>query len=45
MKCCLCGREIIGYGNNARPLKDGICCNDCNILKVIPSRLKRMDRK
>ena len=46
MKCCLCGKEIeiedCGWseGNNAQPLMDGRCCNECNITKVIPERLK-----
>ena len=39
MKCCLCNEEIKGYGNNALPLKDGRCCDSCNIAKVIPARL------
>ena len=38
--CCLCGKEYKGYGNNALPLHDGKCCNECNSLKVIPARLK-----
>lgn len=39
-KCCLCGKEYEGYGNNAQPLKDGKCCNKCNFTKVIPARLQ-----
>lgn len=48
MKCCLCGKEIekeeSGWdqGNNALPLKDGRCCNDCNFTKVIPRRIDNM---
>tara|TARA_Y100000310_G_scaffold338715_1_gene429211 strand:+ start:1654 stop:1806 length:153 start_codon:yes stop_codon:yes gene_type:complete len=48
MKCCLCGKEIEvevngwSEGNNAEPLKDGRCCNDCNASKVIPARLEKM---
>lgn len=42
MKCCLCHKEIEGYGNNAAPVKDGICCSDCNINVVIPNRLNHM---
>ena len=38
--CCLCGKEIRGYGNSALPLKEGLCCDKCNLSKVIPSRLK-----
>ena len=31
MKCCLCGDEIEGYGNNPEPLTDeGRCCDECN---------------
>lgn len=39
-KCCLCGKEFTGYGNNARPVKDGVCCDECNVKVVIPERLK-----
>lgn len=53
MKCCLCGKEIENEihpitgkvfwdkGNNAEPLSDGRCCNNCNETKVIPERLRR----
>ena len=40
MKCCICGRTFNGYGNNARPIKDGQCCNECNDI-VIMERLKQ----
>ena len=41
-KCCLCGEKIIGYGNNPMPLKKGgVCCNKCNLEKVIPERIMR----
>lgn len=40
MKCCICGKEIKGHKHNARPLFDGSCCDDCNIL-VIQERLDR----
>jgi len=40
--CCLCGIEIRDYGNNASPVKDGVCCDDCNRQKVIPARVKQM---
>lgn len=42
MKCCICHKEIEGYGNNAAPVKDGICCSDCNINIVVPNRLNHM---
>ena len=40
MKCCICGKETYGYGNSALPIKNGICCNDCNNKFVIPARLR-----
>ena len=44
--CCLCGVEIKGYGNNALPVKDGGCCDDCNLFKVVPARLSQtLDRE
>tara|TARA_R110000751_G_scaffold1560_4_gene5798 strand:+ start:4480 stop:4746 length:267 start_codon:yes stop_codon:yes gene_type:complete len=44
--CCLCGVEIKGYGNNALPIKDGECCDDCNLFKVVPARLSQtLDRE
>jgi len=38
--CCLCGEQFDGYGNNPAPLKDGVCCDECNAKKVIPARLR-----
>lgn len=38
-KCCLCGEEFEGYGNNPEPLvSEGSCCDRCNAEKVIPAR-------
>lgn len=37
--CCICGEEFDGYGNNAWPVCDGECCDDCNRDEVIPARL------
>ena len=37
-KCVLCGKEFSGYGNNAEPLKKGVCCDECN-QKVILERI------
>lgn len=37
--CSICGREFTGYGNNAEPINDGICCDECNIEAVIPRRM------
>jgi hypothetical protein len=45
MKCCsICGKDYVGFGNNAAPLNDGRCCDDCNARFVVPLRLK-MARK
>lgn len=39
-KCCICGKQIKGFGNNPTPVRaNGVCCNVCNLNKVIPARL------
>lgn len=38
--CVLCKKIFVGYGNNASPLAEGLCCDECNI-NVIKSRLKQ----
>ena len=38
-KCCICGTEFIGYGNNAEPIKKGVCCKMCNARYVMISRV------
>lgn len=41
--CCLCGKQCeCKYGNNAQPVKDGQCCNKCNMSVVIPARIAEM---
>ena len=41
--CCFCGRPFYGYGNNAEPvIKNGVCCDECNLKKVIPARIKQL---
>ena len=37
--CSICGNEFKGYGNNAHPVNDGICCDDCNRRVVLPLRI------
>lgn len=27
--CCICTIPFIGHGNDARPLKEGLCCPSC----------------
>jgi hypothetical protein len=36
--CCLCDGRYTFYGNNAYPLAEGQCCNDCNE-RVVDARL------
>lgn len=41
-KCCLCGKEFTGWGNDPWPVdKDPNheCCDECNERKVIPVRI------
>lgn len=38
MKCSLCGKEIVGYGNSPSPLEGGRCCDECNMKIVMPVR-------
>ena len=38
--CSICGKKYKGYGNNAWPVNNGICCDDCNNHVVIPHRLQ-----
>lgn len=40
--CCICGKVCEGYGNNAEPVKEGICCDKCNEEVVIPKRLEEL---
>lgn len=39
-RCSICGRHYNGWGNNAKPVNNGRCCDDCNGMVVIPARLK-----
>ena len=47
MKCSICKKTIpknpiSGWdkGNNAWPVNDGRCCDDCDASVVIPARLR-----
>lgn len=50
--CVLCGKKYTGYGNSTSGFwnddetgKKGqtmLCCDDCNITKVLPARLRKM---
>lgn len=37
--CSICGAEYFGWGNNAQPVNDGRCCDNCNTAYVIPARI------
>jgi len=45
MKCSICEKSIgttsYGWagGNNAQPINDGRCCDECDCLIVIPARM------
>ena len=44
--CCICGGTWEGYGNNPDPVKQkGRCCDECNILYVIPARMKALEEE
>ena len=38
--CSICGKHYEGYGNNAQPVNDGRCCDECNGTIVIPRRFQ-----
>lgn len=37
--CSICGKKYDEYGNNAQPVNDGRCCDECNMKVVIPIRI------
>ena len=37
--CSICGKQYEGYGNNAQPLNEYSCCDECNTRVVIPIRM------
>lgn len=41
-KCVICKQRFDGRGNNAEPVAKGLCCDTCNMSKVIPARLMMM---
>jgi len=40
--CVICNEPFKGYGNNAQPLKEGLCCDPCNT-SVIITRLSELN--
>ena len=50
--CCICGKPLVNerygdryFGNNANPVFDGRCCDDCDNKFVIPARIGWVDIK
>lgn len=37
--CVICNKEFEGWGNNAEPVKEGVCCDECNNSVVISARI------
>lgn len=42
--CSICQCDYTGFGNNARPINTGRCCDSCNRL-VLQARINRLYRK
>ena len=40
--CSICNKDFEWYGNNAQPVNNGVCCDDCNVM-VITRRLFDME--
>jgi len=41
-KCSICKEIRVEYGNNAQPINEGICCDECNEEIVLPQRFHKM---
>lgn len=39
--CSICGDRYTGWGNNASPVNDGRCCDNCNTI-VLVARINRI---
>ena len=39
--CSMCRVEFRGHGNNAKPILDGVVCDDCNV-NVVRQRMRAM---
>ena len=40
--CSICGGAIVGFGNDAQPINDGRCCDQCNAERIIPAQRMRV---
>ena len=43
--CSICGGAIVGFGNDAQPINDGRCCDRCNLERVLPEKMRRMQAR
>lgn len=40
--CSICNKTYTGYGNNAQPVNDGRCCDECNDTVVLKARIESL---
>ena len=40
MKCIICKKNYSGKGHDAKPIRDGLCCDICNFT-VVKERLRK----
>ena len=38
--CPICKKQYFGHGNNAQPVAEGRCCDQCNMKRVLPARVR-----
>ena len=43
-ECVICHKPFEGYGNNAEPVAEGRCCDECNAKVVIPARIEEINK-
>jgi hypothetical protein len=43
--CVICDEAYTGPGNNALPVKSGLCCNSCDNYYVLPERIENAEIK
>ena len=43
--CSICNNIFEDFGNNAKPINNGRCCNICNQTIVIPERIRMMSNE
>lgn len=42
--CSICFKDYVGFGNNAKPVNSGRCCDSCNGMIVIYARINCAQR-